>query len=125
MPRMTVSNETVPASPSELIFFRSIREDEEAVRDEQLRNGVAVVAQVVVVSVLQVLVRRLQLDEYERDAVDEPDQVCASVVEVGVDPELRDEEEVVVVWILPVDDRELLRERRPIWLTDSNLDTIA
>ena len=90
-----------------------------------MRNGVAVVAQVVVVSVLQVLVRRLQLDEYERDAVDEPDQVCASVVEVGVDPELRDEEEVVVVWILPVDDRELLRARRPIWLTDSNLDTIA
>jgi hypothetical protein len=90
-----------------------------------LRNGVAVVAQVVVVSVFQVLVHPFQLNEYQRDAVDEPDQVRAPVVEVGVDPELRDEEEVIVVWVLPVDDGEFLRERRPIGLTDGNLDTVA
>ena len=70
---------------------------------------VAVVAQVVVVGVLQVAVRRLQLDEDQRDAVDEPDQVGPPVVEVASDPELGDEQEVVVLRVLPVDDREPLR----------------
>ena len=77
-----------------------------------MRDRVAVVAEVVVVGVLQVLVRRLQLDEDQRDAVDEPDEVGAPVVQVGVDPELGDEQEVVVLGVLPVDDGELLGQRR-------------
>ena len=68
---------------------------------EELRDRVAVVAQVVVVGVLQVAVRRLQLDEHQRHAVDEPDQVGAPAVHVASDPELRDEEEVVVLRIAP------------------------
>ena len=105
--------------------LRAVGEDDEAVRGEQVRDGVAVVAEVVVVGVLQVAVRRLQLDEHERDAVDEADQVGAPVVQVGVNPELRDEQEVVVLRVLPVDDGELLRQRRPIRLTDGHLDTVA
>ena len=62
--------------------------------------------------------RRLQLDEHQRDAVDEAHQVGAPVIEVRVNPELRDEQEVVVLGVLPVDDGELLRQRRPIRLTD-------
>ena len=105
MPRMTVSSETDPSSPSELIFFHSEKNSQPDVMvptlvsaplertmkpfgSEQVRDRVAVVAEVVVVGVLQVAVRRLQLDEHERDAVDEADQVGAPVVQVGVDPEL-------------------------------------
>ena len=105
--------------------LRAVGEDEESVRDEQVRDGVAVVAEVVVVGVLQVAVRRLQLDEHQRDAVDEADQVGAPVVQVGVNPELGDEEEVVVLRVLPVDDGELLRQRRPVRLADRHLDAVA
>ncbi len=69
--------------------------------------------------------RRLQLDEHERDAVDEADQVGAPLVQVGVDPELGDEQEVVVLRVLPVDDGELLWQRRPVRLADGHLDAVA
>ncbi len=118
MPRITVSSETDPSSPSELIFFHSEKNSQpevivptlvsaplERMRKpfgrEEVRDRVPVVAEVVVVGVLQVLVRRLQLDEDQRDAVDEPDQIGAPVVEVGVDPELGDEQEVVVLRVAP------------------------
>ena len=76
--------------------------------DEQVRDGVSVVAEVLVVRVLQVLVRRLEFDEDERDAVDKPNEVGPAMVEVRVDPELGDEQEVVVLGVLPVDDGKLL-----------------
>ena len=40
--------------------------------------------------------RRLQLDEDERDAIDEAEKVGPTLVQVALDPELGDEEEVVV-----------------------------
>ena len=104
--------------------LRAVGQDQEPVRDEEVRDGVAVVAQVVVVRMLQVAVRCLQLDEHQRDAVDEADQVGTAVVQVGVNPELRDEEEVVVLGVLPVDDREPLRQRCPVRLANGDLDAV-
>ena len=103
----------------------AIREDDEAVGSEDSRDRVAVVAEVVVVGVLEVLVRGLQLDEHERDAVDEPDEISTALVEVRVDPELGDEQEIVVLRMLPVDDGELLWERRPVRLADRHFDAVA
>ena len=90
--------------------FSSIRENDEAVRDKEMRNHVAVVAKVVVVGVLEVAMRRLQLDEDQGNAVDEAEQVRPTSVEIAGDPELRYEKEVVVIRRLPVNDRDPLRD---------------
>ena len=50
--------------------------------------------------------RRLQFDEDQRQAVDEADQVGAALVHLAGDPELRGEEEVVVLRLVPVDDAD-------------------
>jgi hypothetical protein len=47
--------------------------------------------------------RRLQFYEDQRDAVDEADQVWAALVQFARDPQLRGEEEVVVLRVTPVD----------------------
>ena len=53
-----------------------------------MRDGVSVVAQVLVVGVFQIAVRFLQLDEQQRYPVNESDQVGAPPIQIGVDPEL-------------------------------------
>ena len=50
----------------------------------------------------------LELDEDQRQAVDEADQVGAALVHVAGDPELRGQQEVVVGRVLPVDDAHQL-----------------
>ena len=60
------------------------------------------------VGVLQMLVRCLQFDEDERDAVHEADEVGPLFAVVAGNPELRGEEEVVVVGLFPVDDLDRL-----------------
>ena len=84
----------------------AVGEDDERVVREELRDGGLVVAQVVPERVLQPLVRRLQLDEDQRQAVDEPHQVGAAFVDLAGDPELRGQEEVVAVGVIPVDDAD-------------------
>ena len=54
-----------------------------------------------------------------------PTRSVAPVVQVGVNPELGHQQEVVVLRVLPVDDSELLRQRRAIRLTHGHLDTVA
>jgi len=53
-------------------------------------------------------VRSLELDEDEGDAVNETDKVRSALVQVGMHPHLRDEEEVIVFGVVPVDDTEPL-----------------
>ena len=55
----------------------------------------------------------LQLDEEQRDAVDEADQVGAALVHLAGDPELRGQEEIVVLRVLPVDHAHRLDAFRP------------
>ncbi len=78
--RSIVSSETIPLSPSVLIFFHSakysltcshaayaavaaIGQNDEGVVPKELRNRVLVVSQVVLVSVFQSFVAGFQLDE--------------------------------------------------------------
>jgi len=54
-------------------------------------------------------------------AVDEADEISSTLVEVRMDPELGDEQEVVVLRLLPVDDGELLWSVVPSgWRTDTS-----
>ena len=59
--------------------LRAVRQDHERVRREQLRDRVAVVGEVLVVRLLDRLVGRLQLQQHQRDPVDETDDVGAPV----------------------------------------------
>ena len=83
---------------------RAVGQQDEGVGVEELRDALAaVVAQVVVEGALQRHGAALQLDEHQRQAVDEADQVAAAAVHVAGHPDLRGEEEVVVGRRGPVD----------------------
>ena len=75
--------------------LQPVRQDDESVRREDVRNGRAIVGEVVVVGVGHRLVARLQFDEDERQAVDEANEVGAPGVKFACEPDLAGEEEVV------------------------------
>ena len=85
-----------------------------------MRNRVAVVPQVCVVSVTDVLVRDLQLDEHQRDAVDEQHHIGPALVHVARDPILRHRQPVVRVSLVPVDEPH--RDRPAVTVAASRLD---
>ena len=64
---------------------------------EQVRDGVLVVGEVLLVGGADVLVDVLQLHEQQRQAVDEADDVRAAAVEVAPHPQLAHAEEMVVL----------------------------
>ncbi len=80
--------------------FASVREDDEGVVPEELRNRVLVIAQVVVERVLRP--ELFQFDEDERQAVYKAHKVSAAPIHVTSDPELRGEEEIVLLRMLPI-----------------------
>ena len=80
----------------------AVREDDEGVVPKELGNGVFVIAQVVVVGVLEFLVRGFEFDKHERQAVDESHQVGPPLVHLARDPELRGEKEIVVGGRVPI-----------------------
>ena len=91
-----------------------VGEHHERVEPEQVRHRVAVVAQVPVVRVAHVLVRHLQLDEDQRDAIDEQHDVGPALVHVASDPELRNRQPVVRIGTVPVDETHRNRPALPI-----------
>ena len=68
--------------------LRAVGEDDEPVGPEELRDGVVVVGQVLVVGRLDRTVRLLELGQHQRDAVDEEDRVGPAAMEVPGDPYL-------------------------------------
>ncbi len=82
----------------------TVREDDEGVEPEDLADGVPVVTQVVVVGVPHVLVRHLQLDENERNAVDEQHDVGSPPIHLAGHPELRHGEPIVRLDVVPVNE---------------------
>jgi len=103
-----VSSETTPSSPSLLIFFHSgevlpacghaadaafaaVGEHDQGVVPKELRNRFLVVAKIAGVGCLQPGIGRLQLDEHQRNAVDEAYQVGSPGVHLPGHPELADQ----------------------------------
>src|SRR6266516_5322202 len=80
--------------------------DDEGVVPEKRWQGCFVVAGDAIEGVLRVAIRDLQ--QNERETIDEADQVEAALSELAVDPEAGDEREVVFVGFLPVDDLQCL-----------------
>ena len=102
-----------------------VRQDDEGVRREHLRDRRAVVGEIAVVGVGHRLVARLQLDEEKRQAVDEADEVGALGVKLAREPDLRGEKEVVAIRVVPVDDAHGLGDTRAVGRAHLDLDAIA
>ena len=90
--------------------FSPVREDDDPVVPEQRRDRVPVVAEVLVVSVLQACMRGFQLDQHQRQAIDETHEIAPPPVHLAVYPDLRGEEEIVALALAPGDhpDRHVL-----------------
>ena len=102
----------------------AVRENVDGVVPEEVRNGRLVVSQVVGEGVLQALVAGLKLDEHERNAVDEPDEITASLVHLAGDPQLRGKKEVVLGGFAPVDDADRFRALAAVVGADLHLHAV-
>jgi hypothetical protein len=105
--------------------LRTRREDDKAIGREQLRDRVAIVGEVLVVGLLRRLVRCLELQQHERDAVDEADDVRPPRVQRAGDPELRDRKEVVRQRIAPIDEADGLGLPPALVVGERDLRAIA
>ena len=83
--------------------LQSVGEDQEGVVVEQVGDGVQIVGVVVGVGVLHVHPGGLQLHKQQRNAVDKAHNIRPAAVQIPVDFQFPDGEEVVVVWVLEVD----------------------
>ena len=81
--------------------FRSVRQDDDGVVPEDLWDRVSIVGEVVLEGVLKRLVRCLQFDEEQRDAVDESDEIGPLPAVLARNPELRSEKEIVLAGVSP------------------------
>src|SRR5258708_10142141 len=102
----------------------AVREDNEGIVPEDLWNGILVVAQVIAIGIFESLVRCLQFDEYQWKTVDEAHQVRPPFVHLARNPELRDEQEVVVRGIVPVDDTHRLVDLFVPVATNTDVDPV-
>jgi len=84
----------------------AVRQNDDCVKPEQLRNGALVIFQVVLEGVFQLAVGLLEFDEQQRQPVDEADQIGPPFVDRAGNPELRHQGEVIVGRVGPVDDAE-------------------
>ena len=74
---------------------RAVRGDEQRVEPKELRNFRLVVRQVLVERRARGHAGLLQLDDHQRQAVDEADQIRAAGVERAGDAELADQQEII------------------------------
>ncbi len=81
----------------------AVREDDQRVVPEKMRDSILVINKVAGKSALQPPVSSLELNKKKRQAVDKAHQVSPSGVHLTGNPELRAEQEIVVQGIVPVD----------------------
>ena len=84
----------------------AVGEENDGVVVEELGDGGFVVLEVLFVGEFELFVVGFEFDEDEGKSVDEADEIGAFVAIFAGDPELGDHEEMVVVWVVPVDDAE-------------------
>ena len=93
---------------------------------EQLRDALAlVILQVLVVGRFQRYMRPLQFDKDQRNTVHEAEQIATAFVHLATDPHLLGKEEVVILRVRPIDNRELNRLRVALVVVDLHLYPIA
>ena len=79
-----------------------VSQDYEGVMAEQMRDGVLVIGQVLLIGGLDILVDVLALDKKQRDSVYKADDVCAAAVEITAHPKLAHTEEIILFRLIKV-----------------------
>ena len=103
----------------------AVGQQQEGVVVEQMRDGVLVVLEVLVVGLAQVLVDVLAFDEQQRDAVDEADDVRSPAVQIALDPQLAHGQEVVVVRRIEVEHAQAARIHAAVVLAEGDLHAVT
>ena len=103
----------------------TIADDDTRIVPKNLRYRVTIVAEIVVVRIVDALGRDLELDEEERDAIDEADDIRSSFVEVAEYGHLRHDQEVIIRRGVPVDDPHRPHIGSAIIIRDGDLHAIA
>jgi hypothetical protein len=102
-----------------------VRENNERVGREDMRDCRAVVGQIAVVCVGHRPMARLELDEEKRQPVDEADEVGALGVKFAREPNLACEEEVVRFRVVPIDDADGFGDARTFGSAYLDFDAVA
>ena len=80
----------------------AVRENNEGVVPEKVWDCVFVVSKVVVIGIVKVNIYPFEFHKDQRDSVDETDQIWTSGVHLASDRKLGCSEEIVILWIFPV-----------------------
>ena len=79
----------------------AVRQDDKSVVPEDVRDGVFVVAQIIVEGVLDAFVRGFEFDENQRQAIDKTDQIGAARIHFAAHPQLLHQKKVILCRIVP------------------------
>src|SRR6266487_3050334 len=101
-----------------------VRENNERVIPEDLWNGILVIAQVIVISIFNTLMRCLQFDKNQGKSVHKAHQVGPFPVHLSRNPELRRQKEVIIRGVVPVNDAHRLDNFCFFTGADANRNTL-
>ncbi len=85
------------------LALHAVRDDQQRVVVEELRDRLLVVAEVLVEALAHVHAGLLQLDQHQRQAVHEAHQIRPLQIQLACHPELRGQQEIIVLRQLPID----------------------
>ena len=91
---------------------RAVRKHNKGVVPKEVRDGVFVVPKVVVVSGFEMDINPFKLHQDQGNSVDETDYIWSSRIHVASNMELGCGEEIVILWVFPVNQLEALRRSR-------------
>ena len=102
-----------------------VREHAKGVGQEKLRDVLLVIGQVVVERGLEFHVRVFQFDEDQRDAVDVEQHVGTAEATLAFDPELRDGQITVLVWLIEINQLHTLLLLLALSVVELHRDAVA
>ncbi len=92
---------------------------------KQVRNGVAVIGEVLLESGLEILVDVLALDEQQRQAVDEADDVRPPPVQIATHPQLAHAEKIIVLRRIEIKHPQPLPHPLALVVAEGDLHAVA
>ena len=104
--------------------FDAVGDEDQAVVDEQLRDRLLVVRDVVLKRRFHTLLDGFELAHHQRQPVDERHQVRAALVHLACHPQLRHQQEVIVRRGIPVHDLDALRHQLALRRADFHLHAV-
>ena len=102
----------------------AVGENDQGVVPEKLGDGIFVIAQIVLVGVFELLMAGFEFDENQGQAVDKPQQVGAPGVDITRDPQLRNQQKIVLKGPLPVDHPHRFFAGKALLVLEFDSDTL-